>query len=179
MLITVIHSPASNNDKGLYEQSVTSHTSPVSRSQIMTQYDLGGGAEEPKIVWHHKITETLHNLWLAPEKSSLIQGITLTLLLGDGGGVKKTLRLWNRCDISWTEHLTPDYPANLYLSVGIGFGQIIEEKNWGVTPFQPLKKCPHHDCLWPPFESVPPIKILMFAKNQSSISFSRFTVILS
>ena len=52
----------------------------------MTQYDLGGKAEEPKIVLHHKLTETLHNLWLAPEKSSLIQGITLTLLLGDGGG---------------------------------------------------------------------------------------------
>ena len=51
----------------------------------MTQFDLGG-AEEPKIVLHHKLTETLHNLWLAPEKSSLIQGITLTLLLGDGGG---------------------------------------------------------------------------------------------
>ena len=66
--------------------SKVSHTSPVSRSQIMTQYDLGGGAEEPKIVWHHKLTETLQNLWLAPEKSSLIQGITLTLLLGGGGG---------------------------------------------------------------------------------------------
>ena len=81
-----MHSPASNNDKGLYEQSVT-YEPGVEESNYDTVW-LGGGAEEPKIVLHHKLTETLHNLWLAPEKSSLIQGITLTLLLGDGGGAQ-------------------------------------------------------------------------------------------
>ena len=108
----------------------------------------------------------------------------VTLGLPYPKSVHRPLRLWNRCDISWTEHLTPDYPANLYLSVGIGFGQIIEEKKLGGHPISApqkmsLKKCPHRDCLWPPFESVPPIKILMFAKNPSSISFGRFTAILS
>ena len=74
-----------------------------------------GGAEEPKIVWHHKLTETLHNLWLAPEKSSLIQGITLTLLLGDGGGGKKKLSTYETVVISPEQNIWPQTTLQIYI----------------------------------------------------------------